>query len=242
MTTGFSYLDVILEVGSALVPLVAFFLIFQSLYLKLPWNRLKRVLLGILIAGIGLVLFLSSVYQAFIPISSEIGHFIMTNFSPWMILVFGFIIGFMVTYAEPGVHMLTYQVEQNSTGFVNAKLLLIILSLGVGALVSLGMAKVIYGIDFHLIIVVGYSLSLVLMVFCDRDFVSIAFDAGAAATGPMAVSLLMAMMTGLAEAKPGADPLLDGFGIIALILLAPVIFIMGLGVIVRIKSMEREEK
>jgi len=162
----------------------------------------------------------------------------VANLSPWTVVAFGFVIGFMATFAEPAVRVLTYEVEQHSTGFMNSRLLLVTLSLGVGVLVALGMAKVVFELDFHSIIIGGYALALALMAFCDRDFVSVAFDAGGVATGPMAVSLLMAMLTGLAEAKPGADPVLDGFGIIALIALAPIIFITGLGVIIRIKSKE----
>ncbi|MFA7342156.1 MAG: DUF1538 domain-containing protein [Candidatus Methanomethylophilaceae archaeon] len=238
MNSDSGILDVIIEVVTALLPLVVFFLIFQTLYLKFPWNRLKRILAGLLVAGLGIILFLYAVYTGFMPISTMIGEYMMTNLDSWTIVGFGFLLGFMATLAEPAVRVLTYQVEQHSTGFMNARLLLITLSIGVGAFVALGMAKVAFGLDFHAIIIGGYLLAVVLMAFCDRDFVSVAFDAGAAATGPMAVSLLMAMMTGLANAKPGADPLLDGFGIIALIALAPVIFITGLGVIIMIKTKE----
>ncbi|MDD3398278.1 MAG: DUF1538 domain-containing protein [Candidatus Methanomethylophilaceae archaeon] len=242
MNADSGILDVIVEVVTALLPLIVFFLIFQTLFLKFPWNRLKRIITGLLVAGLGMIIFLYAVYTGFMPISTMIGEYMMENLDPLVIVGFGFLIGFMATFAEPAVRVLTYQVEQHSTGFMNARLLLLTLSLGVGAFVALGMAKVVYSLDFHSIIISGYLLAMVLMIFCDRDFVSVAFDAGGVATGPMAVSLLMAMMTGLAEAKPGADPLLDGFGIIALIALAPIIFITGLGVIIRIKSEESEQK
>ena len=160
----------------------------------------------------------------------------MTNTDPWLIVGFGFILGFLVTFAEPAVRVLTYQVEHHSSGFIHSKMLLWTLSIGVGFLVSLGMAKIVFNLDFHTIIIIGYSVALVLMIFCDRDFVSVAFDAGAVATGPMAVSLLMAMVAGIAKVKPGADPVIEGFGIIALIALAPIIFISALGIIIRFKD------
>jgi len=233
------YLDVVLEVVTALLPLVVFFLIFQFYYLKFPWFRLKKILAGLGLAGLGMVLFLSGVFMGFMPISTDIGIYLMTNTDPWLIVGFGFLLGFLATFAEPAVRVLTYQVEKHSSGFIHSKVLLWTLSLGVGSLVSLGMAKVVFNLDFHTIIIVGYSLALVLMIFCDKDFVSVAIDGGAVTTGPMAVSLLMAMMVGIAEAKPGADPVVDGFGLIALIALAPIIFVLALGIIIRFKTEEK---
>lgn len=236
MQTGGGYLDVVMEVITALLPLIAFFLIFQILYLKFPWIRLKKILMGLSLTGLGMILFLSGVFMGFMPISEEIGMYLMTNTDPWLIVGFGFILGFLVTFAEPAVRVLTYQVEHHSSGFIHSKMLLWTLSIGVGFLVSLGMAKIVFNLDFHTIIIIGYSVALVLMIFCDRDFVSVAFDAGAVATGPMAVSLLMAMVAGIAKVKPGADPVIEGFGIIALIALAPIIFISALGIIIRFKD------
>lgn len=236
MHSGGGYLDVVIEVVTALLPLITFFLVFQIFYLKFPWFRLKKILVGLAITGLGMVLFLSGVFMGFMPISTDIGMYLMTNTDPWLIVGFGFILGFLVTFAEPAVRVLTYQVEHHSSGFIHSKVLLWTLSFGVGSLVSLGMAKIVFDLDFHTIIIIGYSLALILMIFCDRDFVSVAFDAGAVATGPMAVSLLMAMVAGIAKVKPGADPVVEGFGIIALIALAPIIFISALGIIIRFKN------
>lgn len=232
------FLGVVSEVTLAMVPLVLFFLVFQALFLKYPRERLKKILFGMLIAGMGMILFLYAVYSGFVPISEEIGTFMVENLDPWMIIAFGFLIGFLVTFAEPAVRVLVYQVEKHSTGFMRAELLLVTLSVGVGFFVALGMAKVVYGLDFKIIIISGYLVAVLLMLLCDRDFVSVAFDAGGVATGPISVALLMAMMTAMAPAIPGSDPLTDGFGIIALIAMAPIIFVTGLGAIMRFKQKE----
>jgi hypothetical protein len=72
--------------------------------------------------------------------------------------------------------------------------------------------------------------------FSDRSFIAVAFDAGGVATGPMAVTFLMAMAVGIASTVEGRDPVVDGFGLIALIALAPILTIMGLGLIIRLKN------
>jgi hypothetical protein len=49
----------------------------------------------------------------------------------------------------------------------------------------------------------------------------------------MAVTFLMSMAVGVASSQEGGDPIVDGFGLIAMIALAPIIFVMLLGVYIR---------
>lgn len=62
-------------------------------------------------------------------------------------------------------------------------------------------------------------------------FVSIAFDSGGVATGPMTVTFILSMAVGVASVTEGSDPLTDGFGMIALVALAPIISVLVLGII-----------
>jgi hypothetical protein len=97
------------------------------------------------------------------------------------------------------------------------------------------MAKIVYGIPFLYIIVPGYLLVLILLWLSDKDFIGIAFDAGGVATGPMAVTFLMSMVVGMASAHTERNAVVDGFGLIAMIALAPIIFVMLLGIYVKYK-------
>ena len=233
-----SMLDVVLDVLQALLPVIAFFLLFQYLYIKYPWVTLKRILFGVAITGLGMVLFLGGVFLGFMPIARSMGEYLALNYDNWVIISFGFLMGFLATYAEPAVRVLCKQVETSSGGFISSKLILWTLSFGVAALVALGMARILYDIDFRTIIVIGYSLALLMMFFSEAQYVAIAFDAGGVATGPMAVSIIMTMAVGLASGAEGGNPLVDGFGIIALIALAPILFISALGVILTRKEVE----
>jgi hypothetical protein len=151
----------------------------------------------------------------------------------WLMIPVGFFLGFLATFAEPAVRVLCYQIEKSSSGYIRSKLMLYTLSISVAVFVSIGMAKLVYGIPFLYIIVPGYLLAIVLMWLSDKDFIAIAFDAGGVATGPMAVTFLMSMAVGVASSQEGRDPVIDGFGMIALIALAPIIFVMLLGVYIR---------
>ncbi|MBM3119744.1 MAG: DUF1538 domain-containing protein, partial [Chloroflexi bacterium] len=73
-----------------------------------------------------------------------------------------------------------------------------------------------------------------------RTFVSIAFDAGGVATGPMAVTFLLSIAVGVTSVMEGRNPVADGFGLIALIALAPILSVMLLGLIFRTKLKKME--
>lgn len=226
-------LYITLEVLQALLPLVVFFIIFQLLYLKFPSSQLVKLFLGISMTALGMILFLYGVYNGFFPVGFEIGSFFGRMENKWVMIPVGFVLGFLATFAEPAVRVLCYQIEKSSSGYIQSKLMLYTLSFSVAVFVAIAMAKLVYGIPFLHIIVPGYLFALVLMWFSDKDFIAIAFDAGGVATGPMAVTFLMSMAVGVASSQEGRDPIIDGFGMIAMIALAPIIFVMLLGVYMR---------
>lgn len=227
--------DITIEVLLALIPIVIFFMFFQLRYLKLPSFEVTKILIGMLMTAIGMIIFLYGVYNGLYPIGFKMGEFFGNLEQIWILIPLGFILGFLATFAEPAVRVLSYQIEKSSSGYIRAKLMLYTLSFGVAVFVAVAMAKVVYGIPFLYIIVPGYLLALVLLWLSDKDFIGIAFDAGGVATGPMAVTFLMSMVVGMASGHSGRDAVIDGFGLIAMIALAPIIFVMLLGIYVKYK-------
>lgn len=224
---------VALEVVQALLPLVIFFSVFQVLYLKLPRVYVANLAKGILLASLGMVLFLQGVNVAFLPAGREIGEAVAAFDQRWLLIPFGFFLGFLATYAEPAVRVLGYQVEESSSGYIKESLILYTLSLAVAVSVSLGMARLVYGIPLLWLLIPGYLLVIVLLLFTDKEFVGIAFDSGSVATGPMAVTFLLSLAVGVAAGIEGRNPVVDGFGLIALIALAPILSVLMLGILYR---------
>lgn len=224
---------VALEVVQALLPLVIFFSVFQVLYLKLPRVYVVNLAKGILLASLGMVLFLQGVNVAFLPAGREIGEAVAAFDQRWLLIPFGFFLGFLATYAEPAVRVLGYQVEESSSGYIKESLILYTLSLAVAVSVSLGMARLVYGIPLLWLLIPGYLLVIVLLLFTDKEFVGIAFDSGSVATGPMAVTFLLSLAVGVAAGIEGRNPVTDGFGLIALIALAPILSVLVLGILYR---------
>jgi hypothetical protein len=224
---------VALEVVQALLPLVIFFSVFQVLYLKLPRVYVVNLAKGILLASLGMVLFLQGVNVAFLPAGREIGEAVAAFDQRWLLIPFGFFLGFLATYAEPAVRVLGYKVEESSSGYIKESLILYTLSLAVAVSVSLGMARLVYGIPLLWLLIPGYLLVIVLLLFTDKEFVGIAFDSGSVATGPMAVTFLLSLAVGVAAGIEGRNPVVDGFGLIALIALAPILSVLMLGILYR---------
>jgi hypothetical protein len=233
----FLYLKgVVVEISLALTPLLICFAILQVLLLKLPWEYVRNLLQGVFLTFLGLVLFLQGVKVGFMPTGTLMGEMLGSLHHNWILIPIGFGLGLASTIAEPAVRVLAYEVEKTSAGSIKAKMILFTLSLGVAFIVALGMAKIVYGIPVHYIIVPGYLIALVMLKFSDPTFISIAFDAGAAATGPMVATFIVSMTVGVATVMEGRDPVLDGFGLIALVTMAPVLSIMALGLLYSIKK------
>ncbi|MCX6012995.1 MAG: DUF1538 domain-containing protein [Chloroflexi bacterium] len=223
--------DVFLSVLYGLLILVALFIIFQLLYLKLPGHYVIRVLKGTAISLIGLVLFLQGVNIAFLPAGRAIGEALGTWDYKWILIPLGFFLGFLTTYSEPAVRILSNQVEERSSGSIRKNMVLYTISFGVAIAAMLGMIKLIYGVSLLYILIPGYLLALVIIWFSDKTFNSIAFDAGGVATGPMAVIFLAAITMGIASSMGSENTMVDGFGLIALIVLAPIISVLLLGLL-----------
>ena len=217
------------NLAKGVVPLVLVFFLFQLLYLKLPRFYIIKILKGTGIALVGLVLFLQAVNIGFLPAGKAIGEMMGGIRQTWLLIPFGFAAGFLTAFSEPAVRLLSSQVEESSGGSIRKPVVLNTISIGVAVFASLGMARIVYGISLLHIIIPGYLLALLLARFSEKSFISIALDSGAVATGPMVVIFLMAITLGASSVMDNRDTIVYGLGIVALLVLAPILSIMLLG-------------
>lgn len=230
--------QVILQVTLPVAMLIVFFLVFQVFVLKGPLQRVLTLLRGVAFAYAGLILYLQGINIAFLPMGMEIGGLFAGFQHTWILIPTGFVLGFLITYAEPQVRVLSQQIEDASAGYIRASIILHTLCFGVAAFNAVAMARTVYGIPLLQIIVPGYVIALVLLFITNKEFVSIAFDSGSIATGPLTVAFIMSLTVGAATVMEGRDPLVDGFGLIGIITLAPIISIQLLSLIYRMRRTE----
>lgn len=230
------YPEILLEVAFALAPLLLLLVVFQVIAGRSALPNLPRVLVGIMFSILGLSLFLQGVNVGFLPFGEFTGTVLSGVSYNWALIPVGFVLGFASIIAEPAVRVLNYEVEKLSTGSIRSTPILITLAVGVGFAVALAMARILYGIPLWGILVPGYLLAFALTRFSSDTFTSIAFDSGGVATGPMTVTFILALAVGAATGLEGRDPVIEGFGLVALVALAPILSVLVLGIIYRIQE------
>ena len=217
------------EVGIALGMIVAFFLICQFIFLKLPMKRLARIAVGVVFTYVGLVIFLTGVNVGFMPIGYKMGQALAQG-SEVFLIGFGLVVGILVVLAEPAIHVLNAQVEDVTGGLVSKKSMMVGLCIGVGAAITLSMVRMIFDFSLVYYIVPGYFISLALSLFVPPVYTAIAFDSGGVASGPMTSGFILPFAIGVCVSIQGSDAVLrDAFGVVALVAMAPLITIQLLG-------------
>lgn len=230
------------EIFIALVPIVATFLGYNFLSLKLNKRSLKRIMKGILYVFIGLILFLVGVNAGFMDVGSLIGFQLASLDNALYLLIVAFVLGLVTILAEPAVYVLTHQIEDVTNGYVKRKAVLVALSLGVGTAVLLSVIRIMVpGLELWHYLLPGYIIAIGLMYIVPKMFIGMAFDAGGVASGPMTATFILAFVQGAAQAIEGADVLRDGFGMIAMVAMMPIITLQLLGFIFKLKS-KREDR
>ncbi len=222
----------------ALISLVMISVIIQIFILKLPKSKVYKISRGFILSFLGLTLFLGGINLGFIPLSNEIGTALGETDNKILVIFIGLILGWIVTLAEPAINILNHQIEDVTTGYINKRTVLYFISIGVSLSVVLSIVRIYTGISFWYFILPGYALVFILSKFVSPLFLAIAFDSGGVITGPMVASVLLAIMVSFSNAIEGSNPLLDGFGMIALVALMPIISIMILGLIYEKKLKE----
>ena len=221
----------------SLLPLLLMLLILQKISFKLSNKAFNKIIKGFVYSFVGLVTFLIGVNAGFMDVGTTIGYSIASLNNDYYIIIIGFILGVVTILAEPAVYVLTHQIEDVTSGYVKRKSVLIALSLGVGVAIALSMIRILIPqVQLWHYILPGYIISIAMTYFVPKLFVGIAFDAGGVATGPMTATFILTFTQGAAEAIEGASVLIDGFGMIAMVAMTPIITLQMLGFIFKMKS------
>ncbi len=223
-----------LEVLIAIGPIVVFFLIFRLISGGRGSKGLGKIMIGVLYTFLGLALFLTGVNIGFMPLGNLLGINLAGSAFKWLLVPIGMIIGYFIVSAEPAVHVLTKQVERETSGAIPAKVLSLTLSLGVAISVGIAMLRVLTGLPILYILVPGYAIALLLSFVVPDVFTSIAFDSGGVASGPMTATFLLPLAMG-ASVAVGGNVVKDAFGVVAMVAMTPLIAIQILGLIYKLK-------
>ncbi len=221
----------------AILPLLIILLVLQKISFRLKRRELRKLLTGFLFAFIGLFVFLMGVNAGFMDVGISIGKNLSLLENKAYIIIVAFVLGFVTMVAEPAVSVLTYQIEEVTSGYIKRMVILIPLATGVGFAVALSIVRILIPeVQLWHYLLPGYILCLLLMFFVPKLFVGIAFDAGGVATGPITATFILAFTQGAAHAYEKADLMVDGFGMIAMVAMSSILTLETLGLLFAFKS------
>lgn len=232
---------VLVETMRDIVPLIVILVLFQVAVLRRPVANLGRVLTGLGLVVVGLTLFVVGLESALFPLGrgmaeqladpSFVGAAGTDDGAEWWqyywLILFGACIGFAATIAEPALLAVGMKAEEVSGGTVRLWPLRIVIACGVALSVALSIVRIVTGVPLLAFMVAGYAIVLVLTVTAPRALAPLAYDSGGVTTSTVTVPLVTALGLGLANTVPGRSELEDGFGLIALAALSPMIAVMG---------------
>ncbi len=223
-------------------PIAAVLIVFQVLVLREKIPNLGRVLIGVFYVVVGLSLFLVGLEEALFPLGKSMakqltdpeflaGMGASTASLTWTdyhwIYLFAFAIGFATTIAEPSLIAVAIKARDVSGGTLGATGLRVAVAIGVALSLTVGAFRIVTGTPLYLYMIAGYIVVIIQTMYAPRTIVPLAYDSGGVTTSTVTVPLVAALGLGLASTIPGRSPLLDGFGLIALASLFPMITVMG---------------
>lgn len=226
----------------ALAPLCAMFFFLNFIHFKAPKREIMGIIKGIIYTIFGLALFLTGVNSGFMDMGKLIGARIAGNYL-WLLPGVGLMLGAIVVLMEPAVIVLGHQIEEVTGGRIPLNMIRLTLSIGVALAIGCSMLRImIPSVKLWYFLLPGFLLGVILSFQADPVFVGIAYDAGGVASGPMTATFVLAFAQGAAMQIPTANVMVDGFGVIAMVAMAPVLSIMILGAIFRHKEATVPEK
>ncbi|MBV7476282.1 DUF1538 domain-containing protein [Pseudomonas sp. PDM31] len=225
----------------AIVPLVIFLLIVLKLLLRQSLPRRNEIFLGIGLTVVGMCVFNLGLTYGLSKLGGSAGSLIPAAFmqtpgvddSPLymyevglvLALVFAWVLGYGATVAEPALNALGVTAETLTNGFIRKRSLIRAVSIGVACGIAVGVAKLVFDLPLVWLVIPPYLLAAVLTVFSSEEFVNVAWDSAGVTTGPITVPLVLAMGLGLGNATNAVE----GFGILCMASVGPVISVMLLG-------------
>lgn len=229
-----------------IIPVVVLLVFFQLVVLRRPLPNMRRLALGFIFVLLGLALFLDGLETALFPIGKIMAkqlaepEFVFGSKtaplkSAWYayawVYVFGALIGFATTIAEPALIAVSFKAQEVSRGGLNQWGLRLAVAAGVAIGIGIGTFRIVTGTPLYIYIVAGYLVVVIQTVFAPREIISLAYDSGGVTTSTVTVPLVAALGLGLSETVPGRDPALDGFGLIAFASVFPIMTVMGYALI-----------
>lgn len=211
------------------------------------FSRSKIFFVGIFCAQLGMILFNWGLTYGLSALGTSVGNILPGAFQELekesgtpmfgrisgLVIVFGFgwVLGFLATIAEPALNILGEKVAHLTGGAFSKNLLIYSVSVGVATGIVLGMVKIVFPEVQLIYLILGtYVVALILTILSSEDFVNVAWDSAGVTTGPVTVPFVLTLGLSLGKAVHASD----GFGILTMASVGPIISVLSCGLIIRV--------
>src|SRR5690554_858242 len=214
------------------MPIILVVVAFQALLFREWPDGGISIAIGLLIVAVGVALFLQGLELSIFPVGKRLANQFARRGSMPLLMAFGFAIGFSAVVAEPALIAVAEQAYEISEGRIDALTLRLIVATSVGLVMALGVLRVILGHPIHWYMIAGYVTVVMVTFFAPEEIVGLAYDSGGVTTNIVTVPLIAALGIGLASSIRGRNPLIDGFGLVALAVMVPMVSVQLYGILV----------
>ena len=215
----------IMDAFLSVLPITVIVILICIIFVPMPAGTFLLFLGGAALLIIGMGFFSLGVDMAMIPMGEGIGVQMTRTSKLFLIIIVGFAMGVMITVAEPSLMVLAHQISAIPYWYI-----IFTVAVGVGFYLVMAILKTIFKIRFASLLILSYIICFILAFFNTRLFIPVGFEAGSVVTGPIAVPFVLAIGLGLASIRSDKGSVEDSFGLVALVLVGPVISMLTLGI------------
>lgn len=217
----------LLESTKSVLPISAIVMLLCFTVAPIDMANFTSFIFGSALLILGISLFTLGAETSMTPMGEYVGAQMTRSRKIWLIIVLSFIVGAMITMSEPDLQVLATYVPSIQPSI----LLILSVSLGVGAFLVVAMLRILFGIKLRYLLLFFYIVAFTLAFFVNPDFWSVAFDSGGVTTGPMTVPFIMALGVGVSSIRSDSQESNDSFGLVSLCSVGPIVSVLVLGLI-----------
>ena len=221
----------ILEALISALPITAIvYILALSPWFNFTTAELISFTVGAVLLVIGIGLFNMGADLAMTPMGTHVGAGLSRQKKLLLLLSVCFVLGMLITIAEPDLQVLAKQVS----AVMNGTVLIYAVGIGVGAFLMVAILRIVFRKALSYILMLFYMLmfamALMLVVNGNESLMPLAFDSGGVTTGPITVPFIMALGVGISNVLGDRHSQENSFGLVSLCSIGPVLAVLVLGI------------
>lgn len=233
--------DKLIESLTSIVPIALIIMLLCASFTPVDTGTFTLFFIGTFLLIVGMGFFTLGADMSMLVIGEKIGTTMTRSRKIWLIALLSFLIGIIVTVAEPDLQILAEQVgalkPEWEGSFLGDYLLVLTVAVGVGIFLTVAMLRIVFRIKLSYLLLGFYVIAFALCFgLVDKGFWAVSFDSGGVTTGPMTVPFIMSLGVGVASIRSDKKGHDDSFGLVALSSIGPIIAVLVLGIVFKINN------